>query len=41
VSDLTAVSLFAGIEGFGLALERAGIQVKASVEIDPACRGMT
>ena len=39
MDGLTAVSLFAGIEGFGLALERAGIQVKASVEIDPACRG--
>ena len=30
----TAVSLFAGIGGFDLALERAGIQVVASVEID-------
>jgi DNA (cytosine-5)-methyltransferase 1 len=40
VSGLTAVSLFAGIEGFGLALERSGITVKAAVEIDPACRGI-
>jgi DNA (cytosine-5)-methyltransferase 1 len=40
VSDLTAVSLFAGIEGFGLALERCGVTVKAAVEIDPDCRGV-
>ena len=30
----TAVSLFAGVGGFDLALERAGIRVVASVEID-------
>lgn len=30
----TAVSLFAGVGGFDLALERAGVQVVASVEID-------
>jgi DNA (cytosine-5)-methyltransferase 1 len=30
----TAVSLFAGVGGFDLALERAGIKVVASVEID-------
>jgi DNA (cytosine-5)-methyltransferase 1 len=30
----TAVSLFAGIGGFDLALERAGVKVVASVEID-------
>jgi DNA (cytosine-5)-methyltransferase 1 len=40
VSDLTAVSLFAGIGGFELALRRAGVRVTASVEIDPACRGV-
>jgi DNA (cytosine-5)-methyltransferase 1 len=38
--DVTAVSLFAGVEGFGLAMHRAGIRVVASVEIDPACRGV-
>ena len=32
--ERTAVSLFAGIGGFDLALERAGIRVVASVEID-------
>jgi DNA (cytosine-5)-methyltransferase 1 len=37
---LTAVSLFAGIEGIGLALHRAGIAVKAAVEIDDAARGV-
>jgi DNA (cytosine-5)-methyltransferase 1 len=31
---LTAVSLFAGVGGFDLALERAGVKVIASVEID-------
>lgn len=30
----TAVSLFAGVGGFDLALERAGVKVVASVEID-------
>jgi DNA (cytosine-5)-methyltransferase 1 len=35
---LTAVSLFAGIGGFDLALARAGVEVAAAVEIDPACR---
>jgi DNA (cytosine-5)-methyltransferase 1 len=39
-APLTAVSLFAGIEGFGLALTRAGIEVASSVEIDPACRAV-
>lgn len=37
---LTAVSLFAGVEGFGLAMERSGINVVASVEIDNAARGV-
>lgn len=32
--ERTAVSLFAGIGGFDLALERAGVRVVASVEID-------
>lgn len=32
--ERTAVSLFAGIGGFDLALERSGIRVVASVEID-------
>lgn len=40
MSDLTAVSLFAGIEGFGLALQHAGTRVTAAVEIDPAARGV-
>jgi len=31
----TAVSLFAGVGGFDLALERNGVEVVASVEIDP------
>lgn len=38
MTGLTAVSLFAGIGGIDLALERAGISVVAAVEIDPACR---
>ena len=37
---LTAVSLFAGIGGFDLALQRAGVDVVAAVEIDPAARGV-
>jgi DNA (cytosine-5)-methyltransferase 1 len=40
MSGLTAVSLFAGVGGIDLALERAGVAVKAAVEIDPACRGI-
>jgi DNA (cytosine-5)-methyltransferase 1 len=40
MSGLTAVSLFAGVGGIDLALERSGIAVKAAVEIDPACRGV-
>ena len=40
MSDLTAVSLFAGIGGFDLALKRAGVRTAASVEIDPDCRGV-
>lgn len=34
----TAVSLFAGIGGFDLGLERAGFHVIAQVEIDPFCQ---
>jgi DNA (cytosine-5)-methyltransferase 1 len=40
MSDLTAVSAFAGIGGIDLALKRAGVHVKAAVEIDPACRSI-
>jgi DNA (cytosine-5)-methyltransferase 1 len=34
VGEITAVSLFAGVGGFDLALERAGVKVVASVEWD-------
>ena len=34
MKQLTAVSLFAGVGGFDLALERSGVKVVASVEID-------
>jgi DNA (cytosine-5)-methyltransferase 1 len=37
---LTGVSLFAGVGGFDLAMERAGVQVVASVEIDKHARGI-
>jgi DNA (cytosine-5)-methyltransferase 1 len=37
---LTAVSLFAGIGGLDLACQRAGIDVRAAVEIDPGCRSV-
>ncbi|MFI7448149.1 DNA cytosine methyltransferase [Nonomuraea sp. NPDC049714] len=40
MTDLTAVSLFAGIGGFDLALQRAGVKVVAAVEIDPAARSV-
>lgn len=36
----TAVSLFAGIGGFDLALERNGVKVVAAVEIDKQARGV-
>ena len=35
---MTVGSLFAGIGGFDLGLERAGMKVKWQVEIDPFCR---
>lgn len=37
---LTAVSLFAGVGGFDLAMERAGVEVVATVEIDKAARSV-
>ncbi len=37
---MTAVSLFAGIGGFDIALERNGIKVVASVEIDRSAQGI-
>lgn len=38
--SMTAVSLFAGVGGIDLALERAGIRVTTAVEIDRAARGV-
>jgi DNA (cytosine-5)-methyltransferase 1 len=38
LSDLTAVSLFAGVGGFDLAFQRAGVKITAAVEIDKKCR---
>lgn len=40
MTRLTAVSLFAGVGGIDLALERAGVKVVAAVEIDNAARGV-
>ena len=37
---MNAVSLFAGVGGFDLALERNGIEVVAAVEIDAKARGI-
>ena len=37
---MNAVSLFSGVGGFDLALERNGIPVVASVEIDKKARGV-
>jgi DNA-cytosine methyltransferase len=39
-NDWTAASLFSGIGGFELGLAQAGIRTTASVEIDPAARGV-
>lgn len=38
MTNLNAISLFAGIGGFDLALERNGIKVKAAVELDKKCK---
>jgi DNA (cytosine-5)-methyltransferase 1 len=38
--NLSAVSLFAGVEGLGHAFDTAGIRVVAAVEIDLAARGV-
>jgi DNA (cytosine-5)-methyltransferase 1 len=40
MTQMTAVSLFAGIGGFDIALERNGIKVVASVEIDRSAQGI-
>jgi DNA (cytosine-5)-methyltransferase 1 len=40
MTELTAVSLFAGVGGFELALSNHGVKVVASVEIDDAARGV-
>ena len=40
MTQLTAVSLFAGIGGFDLALEQNGIKVVAAVEIDKHAQGI-
>ena len=40
MKPLTFVSLFAGIGGFDLGLERAGMKCIAQVEIDPYCRAV-
>ena len=39
-NELTAVSLFAGVGGFDLAMQRNGINVVATVEIDKYARGV-
>ena len=38
MSNLTGVSLFAGVGGFDLAMERQGVKVVASVDIDKKCQ---
>ena len=40
MTQLTAVSLFAGVGGFDLAMQRNGINVVATVEIDKNARGV-
>jgi site-specific DNA-cytosine methylase len=37
---LTAISLFAGVGGIDLAMQRAGVNVTAAGEIDTAARGV-
>jgi DNA (cytosine-5)-methyltransferase 1 len=37
MSEMTGVSLFAGIGGFDLAMQRQGVRVVASIEIDKNC----
>jgi DNA (cytosine-5)-methyltransferase 1 len=37
---MTGVSLFAGVGGFDLAMERNGVEVVANVEIDKACQSV-
>lgn len=37
---MTAISLFAGVGGIDLAMQRSGVQVTAAVEIDKAARGV-
>jgi len=38
MSELTGASLFAGVGGFDLAMERNGVKVVAAVEIDKKCQ---
>ena len=40
MTDLTAVSLFAGVGGFDLAMQRSDIKTVATVEIDKNARGV-
>ena len=40
MTDLTAISLFAGVGGFDLAMQRNGIKTVATVEIDKNARGV-
>lgn len=40
MTEMTAVSLFAGVGGFDLAFRRSGVKVTAAVEIDAAASGV-